>query len=140
MDTVSDFAYKCVLNYSTYNPSIKQHDLSISDLPDTVLEEFAYLCTGDDLWASESTGLDNTSYSSKMLPALRMLLRDSASIDNKLHFADVWKEKTSEYFKDVLSDLIKKELENYNYRLGLSYTDDMYARECGSRLTFQGGA
>lgn len=140
MDNLSEFAYSCVLNYSTYNTFSRQHDLKLSDLPDTVIHEFSSLCLSNEMWASESTGGDNKSFSLKMLTSLQTLLKNTYNKESRDDFCDKWIDGVSLYFKDNLSKLIKKELAEYNDSLGLSISNEMYAHEVGSRLTYQGGA
>src|SRR5690242_8525045 len=78
-------ADQCVTTYSKFDPIDCQHTLSVYDLPDFVLAEFASLLLLSDAEISnESTGPDNPAYEKHMLPSLTKFLKNITDKDAEI--------------------------------------------------------
>lgn len=109
------FSNQLVFHYAKFDNLSDCYTLSLSDIADFDLHEFAALIMQSDIsHASEATGPDNPSYETKMLPALINFLSKSYDKDEKIEFLCAWKEGITSYFSNTMEELLWESLEEYN--------------------------
>lgn len=120
-----NFAYNCVVLYSTFDKALKQYTIELSNIPDFVQHEFAALIMSlDDARAHEATGPDNALYEKTMLPALLNYLKNTTDKDEEIEFNRIWREGVTHYQLPYIQELLDDAIAEYNQNENLSYKED----------------
>lgn len=101
------FAHNLVVHYAKFDKLSQCYTLSIDDIEDFDLHEFAsiFMQSNDDC-ASEATGYDNPAYEKTMLPALLKYLQNTTNKDNEIEFNNAWRDGIASYFKSSMQELL----------------------------------
>ena len=111
----TEFAYSIVADKAKFDSLANQYVMDIDDVADFNLAKLAshiYLDNPD--FATESTGPDNDMYDRYMMPALLTYLKNSTEKDARIEFYNAWIKGTTHHAKNVINDLLKEMLSNYN--------------------------
>ncbi len=112
-------------HYATFDTTIKQYIINLSDLADFDRHELAAsMMSEDDSLSSEATGLDNPAYTEKMLPALLHFMQNSTDKDEEIEFAREWKEGVTSYFTNHMQELLDEYVYNMNDEQGFLHDED----------------
>jgi hypothetical protein len=108
-DRTIHFVRNLVNLHAFYDKLSESYILPVNNLPEFTQCEFASLLMNeDDAYASESTGADNPSYETKMLPRLIHFLRFSEDRDEEIEFIKEWREGVTSYFKNTMQELLNE--------------------------------
>lgn len=100
------------------------YTLSVIDIPDDTLEEFASLIIrNNNEYGYEATGADNSQYEKIMQSALINLLADSSNKDKQSDFVQAYKRGVVNYLENIMQELIDHSLSDYNYSVNDKYDD-----------------
>ena len=115
MRRLNEFAYDLVDNYSTYDRYENEYSITIYDVPDLELKEFALMVLqSEDYFLSESTGCDNKLFTSKVVPALYAMLKNPSSQDNREIFCDEYMKAIIDYCTPQMCKILEQAMIEFN--------------------------
>lgn len=110
-----NFVHELITEHGKFDPDQGCYDLDFDILPDTSLEQLAYLIYLDNPdFASEATGADNARYDRVMMPALLTYLKNTTDRDEAIEFMKTWREGLIFYAERQMKALIEDEVKYYD--------------------------
>lgn len=110
----SDFAGDIVSAYAKYDNDAKGDYLSVDDVPDSNLFEFACVLMGDESRALEATSPDNPQFN-KMFSTLMTALKEPQDPDSYIEFVSSWRAGLINYFEKTMQKLINDKIHDRSY-------------------------
>lgn len=110
------FANHLVFHYSKFDSLSQCYVVSIHDIADFDLHEFASIfMQSDEGYASEATGPDNPAYEKTMLPALLSYMKNTTDQDKEIEFNNAWRDGVTSYFKKSMQELLDEQCNDRSY-------------------------
>ncbi len=119
-----------ISNYAIFDRDSECYELWYSDLPEIAQQEIcAFLLADDEDFSNSSTGVDNPEFTSKMLPALIKLMKDSRD-ETQEDFIEAYRKGIIGYAETTVDELLEWRLKVYtDYMKYEHYEDDSFPHQ-----------